>query len=286
MAWDPTREAVLLFGGDTDQGPTADLDAWNGAAWTSLADGGPPARNDALLVADPERRVVVLHGGRTRERIFTDTWEWDGTAWAERDVDGPPARVHAAGAYDAGSKRVLVYGGVGEGDTALLDTWAWDGAAWTALDDIGIPNRAPNGMAWDPTLEQVIVLGVDLRAAVEPGLYASDLWAWTGSGWDRIGDGPPPFSPLQSLVEGPRRPLFVDGGAMQGSLRTWEWDGDDAWSEIARFDAGAGPVPRNGQAVAFDAARHEAILFGGFRDGATFGDTWRMTGGAWREVTP
>jgi hypothetical protein len=99
MAWDPAHEVTLLFGGDTERGPTNDLEAWDGAAWTLLASDGPPARNDAILVADPARGVVVLFGGRTSGHVFTDTWEWDGSAWHELDVQGPPARVHAAAAW-------------------------------------------------------------------------------------------------------------------------------------------------------------------------------------------
>ncbi|HUQ44314.1 MAG TPA: hypothetical protein VM451_07920, partial [Candidatus Limnocylindria bacterium] len=99
-------------------------------------------------------------------------------------------------------------------------------------------------MAWDPVLAKVVTLAVDLRAEVQPALYASELWGWSGSAWNRVGDGPPPFSPLQSFVEGPRHPIFVDGGALQGAFTTREWSGE-SWDSIAT----GGPSPRNGQAV-------------------------------------
>jgi hypothetical protein len=281
MAWDPVHEVVLLFGGGTSHGLSRDLDAWDGTRWALLASDGPEARDDALLVADPARGVVVLFGGRAGDRVFTDTWEWDGATWAEREVAGPPARVHAAAAYDAASNRVLVYGGVGPGDVTRRDTWAWDGTTWTELDAAGIPDRIPTRMAWDGISRQLITLAVDLRTEVHPGLYGSELWGWTGKAWTRVGDGPPPFSPLQSFVEGPRHPIFVDGGALQDELTTWEWSGE-AWHVIAP----GGPGPRNGQSVAFDATRHELILFGGFRDGVELGDTWRLVHGAWTQVVP
>jgi hypothetical protein len=282
MAWDPAHEVTLLFGGDTERGPTNDLEAWDGAAWSLLASDGPPARNDAILVADPARGVVVLFGGRTSGHVFTDTWEWDGSAWHELDVQGPPARVHAAAAYDPTAKRVIVHGGAAAGDVTLRDTWAWDGTAWTRLDEAGIPDRVPSGMAWDATLEQVVVLAVDLSADDGSGLYPSEVWGWSGKGWERIGDGPPPFSPLQSFVSGPGHPLFVDGGAVQGELTARTWTGD-AWDPAATA-AAAGPDPRNGQAAAFDAEREELVVFGGFLGDRTFGDTWLLADGTWREL--
>jgi hypothetical protein len=38
--------------------------------------------------------------------------------------------------------------------------------------------------------------------------------------------------------------------------------------------------------VAFDAARDELVLFGGFRGQQTFGDTWRIVSGQWQELAP
>ena len=279
MAWDPNGEVVLLFGGDTESGQTNALDAWDGATWTRLATDGPTARNDALLVADPARHVMVLFGGRAGERVFDDTWTWDGARWSEVDVEGPPPRVHASAAFDAGSKRVLLYGGVSAGDEPLHDTWAWDGTAWALVDDTGIPGLVPTGMAWDPTLDRPLVLAVDLAAPSGDQTYPSSLWGWTGSGWELEAEGGPSFSPLQSFVEGPRHPWLVDGGVVQGTFATLEWTGE-AWASLP----GAAPSVRNGQAAAFDAVRHQLVLFGGSLGDRTFGDTWRIDGGAWHEV--
>jgi hypothetical protein len=279
MVWDPTHEAVLLFGGGTPAGLTRDLDAWDGSSWSRLAADGPQPRDDALLVADPRRGVVVLFGGRAGERVLNDTWEWDGAAWTQVEVDGPPPRIHAAAAFDAVSRRVILYGGSSTGDEPRLDTWAWDGSAWSQIGDTGIPGLVPTRMAWDPVLGQVVTLAVDLETEVEPGLYGSQLFGWTGKAWKRVGDGPPPFSPLQSFIEGPRHPMFVDGGALQNAFTTWEWSGA-GWERLAT----GGPSPRNGQSVAFDAKRHELVLFGGFLDGVDLGDTGRLSDGAWHEV--
>ena len=279
MAWDPSHERVLLFGGDSDFGQRNDLDAWDGSTWASLATDGPSARDDALFVADPNGNGMVLFGGRSGQTPNGDTWAWDGTDWTELQVDGPPARAHAAAAYDHASKRVLMYGGVrsgASGDETMRDTWAWDGTAWTKLDDAGIPDRIPNGMAWDPTLGQLVILAVDLGAESAEHTYPSELWGWTGSRWKLVAGDGPRFSPLQQFVEGPDHPWLIDGGVVQGTFVASEWTGD-AWRTVP----GDGPPLRNGQAAAFDHERGQMVLFGGFRDSTVFGDTWLATSEGW-----
>jgi hypothetical protein len=278
ITWDPTSQAVVLFGGDSRFGATSEFDAWDGATWSKLVEIGPPSRDDGLLVADPERGVVVLAGGRNQQIVQDDTWEWDGTTWSEKDVVGPPPRAHAAAAYDHESKRMIVYGGVTETET-MRDTWAWDGTAWTQLDDKGIPGLIPNGMAWDPILERLLVLAVDLEAESSDHTYPSELWGWTGDGWERVAKDGPSFSPLQQFVEGPRHPWLIDGGVAQGAFSTLEWTGT-AWQPLD----GPAPPLRNGQAVAFDQVRHQMVLFGGFVDDTVLGDSWLLDDGAWREV--
>ncbi|MEO8273140.1 MAG: hypothetical protein ABI620_03660 [Chloroflexota bacterium] len=281
MTWDPASQTVLLFGGDTSTGPTNALDAWNGTEWARRTSLGPPSRDDALFVADPDRGMVVLAGGRNGQVIRTDTWEWDGTTWAQKDVEGPTPRAHAAAAYDQLSKRVIVYGGVSDAGT-LQDTWAWDGLAWTKIDQKGIPDRVPNGMAWDPTLGRLLVLAVDLKAPSTGGTYPTELWGFTGDGWELVAKGGPSFSPLQQFVAGPEHPWLIDGGVVQGKFATYAWSGSK-WTPLD----GAAPPVRNGQAVAYDPVRKQFVLFGGFVEDTVYGDTWLLRpGDAWREVTP
>lgn len=282
MAWDPTSQTILLFGGDTNAGASNAFDAWDGTSWVKLGrPGGPPARDDGRLVADPGRGVVVLSGGRDGQRILNDTWEWDGTAWTEKTLEGPTPRAHAASAYDPVSKRVLVYGGVNETDT-LRDTWAWDGASWTQLEKVGIPGRIPNGMAWDPTRKQLLILAVNLDHPNADKTYPTELWGWTGSAWELVAGDGPAFSPLQQFVEGPRHPFIIDGGVVQNQFAAHEWSGT-AWTTIP----GATPPIRNGQAAAWDPVCEELVMFGGFVGNTVFGDTWTAPPtGPWRLVGP
>jgi hypothetical protein len=77
---------VIVFGGIGASGPLGDLWAWDGRAWTRLADAspdGPDARSMGYLVYDKKRDRVVLFGGRKEwPTDLNDTWEWDGSRWS------------------------------------------------------------------------------------------------------------------------------------------------------------------------------------------------------------
>jgi hypothetical protein len=47
-----------------------------------------------------------------------------------------------------------------------------------------------------------------------------------------------------------------------------------------------GPSPRDGMGLAYDAARHEVVLFGGRAGNSYFADTWMWDGGTWIERHP
>src|SRR5262245_51607142 len=69
MAYDGTNKVTLLFGGG---GAILfrDLWAWDGRSWSRLANGGPPARDDAILAHDGNRGRTVLFGGRTQGGVL------------------------------------------------------------------------------------------------------------------------------------------------------------------------------------------------------------------------
>src|SRR5262245_5924756 len=84
--------------------------------------------------------------------------------------------------------------------------------------------------------------------------------------------------------------LLLFGGADEAHVvgDTWTWrPGEPRWERVAT----AGPAPRTFPAMAYDAARGEAVLFGGNRvlfgtgkEGDTIlGDTWVSRGGRWTE---
>ena len=282
MAYDDARHVVLLYGG---AGATmlGDLWSWDGARWTRLSTSGPPARDDAVLVFDSRRQRLVLFGGRSGQTLRNDTWEWDGTAWSEKTVAGPEARLHAVGGFDAQRGVVRMYGGVGSDDVPRTDAWEWNGTTWTRVSTTGPADRGSNHMAYDAARQRTVLSVFRLREPNADRTYPTELWEWTGTSWTIAPGTAPSISPIQPIVGlgTSGGVLMFDGGVLQGATSTWIWQ-NAAWSRAAT----TGPPLRNGHALAYDSARNRVVLFGGFRNGQDFSDTWEWDGARWSEMTP
>jgi hypothetical protein len=282
MAYDDARRVVLMFGGS---GSTTfgDLWSWDGTRWMRLSTSGPPARDDAVVVFDSRRQRLVVFGGRSGQTLLSDTWEWDGASWSQKIGPGPEARLHAVGAFDAQRGVIRIYGGVGTDDVPRTDSWEWNGTAWTRVSTAGPADRASDHMAYDAGRQRTLML---LFLRTQPNAdrtYNTDLWEWTGTAWTAVPGSGPVISPIQPMVGlgGSGGLLMFDGGVSQGTASTWVWQ-NAQWTPAAT----TGPPLRNGHALAYDATRNVVVLFGGFRPGQDFSDTWEWNGQRWNEMTP
>jgi hypothetical protein len=288
VTWDAVTGRTLIFGGNGPGGALNDLWGWDGVAWTLLDDGSgeaPSKRDDAQLVADPDRGVVVMHGGRSSTgadvEALSDTWEWAGSRWhrfAESGAAGqPPGRIHPASGWDPGSGHVFLAGGLTGDESILSDTWAFDGQAWERIDEVGFGGQIPLDLPWDPNSESLLAVVFD-PAGIEADLVSAALWQWTGSRWQASVDGGRSFSPIQPTVGTATGLLLTDGGGALGEFVTWAWDGS-SWTQMP----GVNPPARNGQALAYDAARDRVVLFGGFTSAGDLADLWEWDGATWEE---
>jgi hypothetical protein len=241
----------------------------------------PAARSGHAMVYDDARHVVLMFGGNGTATLG-DLWSWDGVRWTRLATSGPPPRDDAVLVYDATRQRTVLFGGR-SGQTLLNDTWEWDGTSWTRASIIGPADRGSNQMAYDRGRQRTMAL---LFHRLEPNAdrtYASDLWEWTGTAWSALAGAGPTFSPVQPMVGlgASGGLLLFDGGVLQGTASTWVWQ-NAQWSRVAT----AGPSLRNGHALAYDATRNRVVLFGGFRPGQDFSDTWEWSGTSWTQITP
>lgn len=165
MVYDRARQVTVLEGGSLANPvttfPPVGTWAWDGSAWTQLADVGPPQRVFAALAYDASRERVVHFGGRNRDGTYErDTWEWDGTVWEQVADMGPRARSSHVMTGTAGA--TLLFGGVVPGGPPyelLRDTWTWDGKRWRQRQDIGPSPRVHPALTWDAARNRGVLFG-------------------------------------------------------------------------------------------------------------------------------
>jgi hypothetical protein len=132
---------------------------------------------------------------------------------------------------------------------------------------------APLATAMSATLTCAVLLAAPLaRAAAQPVT------------------APPPLHGEGVAFDTARSRLVVFGGIVAGGERngtplpgTWDWDGH-AWTIAA--DSAAGPSPRAGHAMTYDATNHRILLFGGraIPGNAPLCDTWSYEGRRWTRL--
>ncbi len=206
MAYDPTKQTIVLFGGADRQGlPLNDTWTWDGTSWTQQHPSvSPPARSDMSMAYDAATQTVLLFGGLTRANrtliYLDDTWAWDGTTWMlVQPSASPSARAGASIASDTSSKTLVLFGG-GSG-RQWDDTWTWDGATWTLRQPAASPPaRAYAQMTYDEGNHIAVLFGgVDKK-------NLTDTWAWN--------EATARWTPLQPAVvpaQGQHATMVYDG---------------------------------------------------------------------------
>ncbi len=129
MAYDPSTEQVVLFGGFLLLGdvPAATFALASGQWWNVTPTSSPAERSDAAMVDDPGRGGLILFGGFSSEGSpLADTWAYSGSGWVEETPDAsPPARGDFAFALDGTGATPLLEGGQ-NGSASTNDTWAYE----------------------------------------------------------------------------------------------------------------------------------------------------------------
>jgi hypothetical protein len=284
MAYDAQSGDVVLFGGDDRQDALADTWSWNGARWRQDTPAvSPPGLVGAMMGYDQATRRVVLTGGAVLlpgqvEQPSTATWTWDGSDWSPQPAGGLPAAAAAGAgtalaADPASGQLILVTGG---GGCQGFDTWRWAGGRWTQLHPAVSPDPAElYQLVYDPAGHALLLFASGpICPADRAAPQASLVWAWNGATWGPGVSGPavqPQPPGLGPATNSAAEPL------LQTSTGTYLWDGS-VWRQT-------GPPEDElieEQALTYDAANHQAILFGGVCMScgtvSPLDETWTWTG--------
>jgi hypothetical protein len=277
MVFDDVRRVCVLVT------PSNQTWEWDGQAWSMKALGGiVPMRSRFALAYDAVRERTVLFGGRqivSGSLCLQDTWEWDGQMWTQVAYSGPPPRERHAMTFDAARQRVMLHGGACASAAPMGDSWTWDGKVWTPIVGSGPAARINHGMAFDHRRQTVVLFGGSFL-----GNYDAATWEFNGSFWSMTAASGCPPRESHALVGRPDGVMCFggfDGITTLGDLRHLSLgDGNNAWSIL---NLTAMPSPRRDPAMAYDAQRGVAVLFGGASNTSPFyhSDTWEWNGGTW-----
>ncbi len=292
MAFDEARGKILLFGGfdsaDVNGGYLGDTWIWDGNAWTQQTPSiSPPPRYGAGMTYDAVTHSVLLFGGYGTGGELNDTWSWNGTTWTQlHPAVSPPARTYPCMSADPARNSVVLFGGFNFfGGYQLNDTWTWNGSTWTQQLPVTSPSgRSFAGMAPDAAGNVVLFGGAILVQNF------GDTWTWDGTNWAlRTSTSSPDARAGMGLVYDAVRNLVVLFGGRSSSGvgldyrdDTWTWDGAQ-WSQPP---LPVPPPPRNEAGMAYDAARDEVVLFGGWNGSESLGDTGIWDGDGWSKRQP
>ncbi len=281
MAFDPTNDQLVLFGGTGVSGSLDDTWVLDGSTWTQQCESctgqyGPEA--GALIADDPTTGQFLLAGGGS---LFT--WTWNGTDWSDIPTPAPPsfARFDASMAYDVGTGQLVLFGGANGAPSD--DTWTFNGSAWSQVSNpFSPPVGAFSGAAFDSSTDQLLYLPVG------SGGSTNATWIFAGGQWTEAALPGSPFgrTDMSMAYDESSDQLILFGGSDNGYLNdTWDWNGT-SWSELSPADS---PTPRVDASMAYDASLGGLVLFGGLGDNSPrddLSDTWAWNGSDWSELSP
>jgi hypothetical protein len=284
LAYDSLRQRVVM----PEPGNPQTVWEWTGNAWIRILRTGPSPRYGYGVCFDAARGRVILFGGQpsgaSTASPLGDTWEWDGHSWTLAASQGPPPRRNYSLTFDSARGKTLLFGGQATTNVLFDDTWEWDGAAWTQVASSGPEARYGACVTFDSIRQKAVLFGGYTTSAAFP-FSARDTWEWDGNSWTRRSLGGPIDRVFGHMAFDPARGRTVmlggfhrDSGSAAALQETWEWDGEQ-WTRRGPTV----PFIRSGHAMAFDSARNEVVLFGGFTSNlATDAHvTWGWDGHAW-----
>jgi hypothetical protein len=266
-------DAQLDGGGEADARDSFDAGVLSGT-WTEQPGPNPPAREGAAISYSPVDRALVLAGGcgRTELAPCSQSWAFRGESWSQLSftAEFTPGRRGAVLA-DIENGGLLIFGGESSASNAALDdSWTYDGFAWSSVQSPVIPSaRMYAAAAYDPVHRAVVLFGGASCEAQSGCEIFGDTCIYEDRRWSCMTlPGPAARSGHAMVYDSASGRMILFGGrGARGLLADiWFFDGA-AWREGPSPGATFGaPSARAGHALAFDAIRGIAVLFGGELD--------------------
>lgn len=187
-AYDPTREAVVVFGG-SGVGAYTDTWEWDGDEWRSIEmspECRPEPRVGHDMVYHPGLGGIVMHGGDFRQNVRADTWLYKDQCWSRiAQMEAPFGESGHALFFDPSSRRLVRFGG-GQGDAA--STWIFEeamGSRPAVLFEVDLSGAGISA-------ERIEAFEILSKAGALPwpggeAGYIVELWDDARGGWRELG---------------------------------------------------------------------------------------------------
>jgi hypothetical protein len=164
-------------------------------------------------------------------------------------------------------------------------------ANWTQATGQLSGGRHYGAAAFDASRGKVLVFGGQDSTSV----VHNDTAEWNGTSWVNLGKvgAPSPRCFLGYVWDSGRNRIVLYGGLDPAVAHpvddTWEWQ-NGTWTKINIKGPGGGTIANYGRqmfGMAYDAARQQTILFGGYVDRQNvFDETWAYNGSSWTLLNP
>jgi len=210
--------------------------------------------------------------------------------WSQIAQTIPRSRFNAQMAYDAARQQMVLFSGCCDPDVHLDGTWVRSGTTWTEVHPVNSPPSREGGtMVYDAATRTVVLFG----GSSDTGSL-NDTWTWDGTNWtQQFPATPPPARYFAGMsYDAGHSQVVLFGGAGGDAVYvplgdTWIWDGTN-WTQQHPL---VSPPTRVAASMAYDAASHQTVLFGGGIAGTSIcvpyvlcepvGDTWTWDGSNW-----
>jgi hypothetical protein len=288
MAYDPSRNLVVVYSGATTLPSTYSTDTWewDGTDWTQKTTAHHPnAKFGCTLAYDPATNKLILQGGYNGTSWVKETWSYDGTDWTQLSPTHQPDTSNSSrrsfACHDPGHNNLLLWVEM-EATATVGTTYLWNGSDWIAQSPAHTPPHRYSPVTYDPRIPGV-VLG--------PGAHLgntyvyNDVWVWDGTDWtqDTATMPAPPYTGFNNITEYMwAYSSFCEGVIMfsgndqnnDNLQQTWKYDGvAHSWTDLAPSSP---PTGRLDSGSAQDPATGKIVMFGGVNGAGTtlYNDTW------------
>jgi hypothetical protein len=284
MAWDPSLNGMLLFGGHAGSRLFNDTWTFINGTWKNItAPNGPPARHGGYLVYDPIDGYDVMFGGSNNSRYLSDTWIFQGGVWSKvHSIVSPPAMRTFAMTWDGGDGYALLFGGHAGSISQPLkylmynQTWSFVHGQWKQIQAHGSPPpRAEPSLAYLPQHKLVVLFaGYDQL----PGYRVyNQTWTYSNGNWTILSlSVTPPARDGGTMMYDPQLGgTVVYGGHAGYPILNDTWVFQDSTLTWKRVVTAITPPQLGAVAMGYDPSLSGLLIFGGRTNNAVFpAQTW------------